>query len=96
MLNINITGTFEKADKPINIVKPEAKAIYGCILTESGISMVQVGTSNALENMVTVATLRKIAESIEKKTYISIHAPAWGATARIPRSKFRLQKKCLE
>ena len=74
MLNINITGTFEKADKPINIVEPEAKAIYGCILTERGFHMVQVGTSNALENMVTVATLRKIAKSIEKKTYEALGA----------------------
>ena len=49
MLNINITGTFEKADKPTNIVEPEAKAIYGCILTERGLHVVQVGTSNALE-----------------------------------------------
>ena len=74
MLNINIIGIFEKADKPINIVEPEAKAIYGCILTERGFHMVQVGTSNALENMVTVATLRKIAESIEKKTYEALGA----------------------
>ena len=74
MLNINITGTFEKADKPINIVEPEAKAIYGCILTERGFHVVQVGTSNALENMVTVATLRKIAKSIEKKTYEALGA----------------------
>ena len=74
MLNINITGTFEKADRPINIVEPEAKAIHGCILTERGFNVVQVGTSNALENMVTVATLRKIAESIEKKTYEALGA----------------------
>lgn len=74
MLNINITGTFEEADEPINIVKPGAKAFYGCIVTESGISMAQVGISNVLENMVTVATLRKIAESIEKKTYEALGA----------------------
>ena len=74
MLNINISAIFEKADVPISIVEPEAKAIYGCILTERGVHMVQVGTSNALENMVTVATLRKIAESIEKKTYEALGA----------------------
>ena len=74
MLNINITGTFEEADEPINIVEPEAKAIFGCIVTERGVSVVQVGTSNALENMVTVATLRKIAESIEKETYDALGA----------------------